>query len=117
MQTFQLVPNPEYRSDRVSVWGRDMRFTPDGRYLHIPGETLNFLDTQEEQPPTALGVVYGFANGGALSMGRTEGFNNELIVTNTRSGRKRAIRDLKECNPVHGAVTADGKIYYVAVWP
>jgi WD40 repeat protein len=118
MQTFQLVPDPASVNGRVNVWQRDMRFTPDGRYLYVANDSLNFLDTRGDRPPAALPkCVYGFANNGELGVGRTEhGDGERLLTVNLRTGES-VTRELKGRAVSHGAVTAAGELFYVAVWP
>src|SRR5262245_38427033 len=117
MQVFQLVPGPALAHAGVTVWRRDMRFTPDGRFLHVPSNALNFLDTQGERAPAALAdVVYGFADGGALAVGCLHKLDAELVATNIRTSA-RVTRKLKGCRLAHGAVTTDGELFYVAVLP
>src|SRR6266545_1405944 len=102
MQVFQLVPKAG--RERVNVFRRDMRFSPDGRYLHVPSDSVNFLDTQGDQPPKELAdIVYGFTPDGARTIGCCNQLDGELLVVNLKTG-KRLTRVLKDCVVAHGAV-------------
>src|SRR4051812_30380977 len=100
MQVFQLPP-PE--GDRLWIGRAGVRFTPDGRYLYVPANTRNFLDTLGKQPPEVLlHQVYGFAGGGVLSVACDSPIEGNLVVTNIRT-KESAHYKQKGCVVTHAA--------------
>ena len=96
MQVFQL-PAPE--GDGLWVGHSGVRFTPDGRYLYVPANTRNFLDTlREQRPGVLLHRVFGFAGDGTLSVACYSPTEGNIVVTNIRTRKRDAHEQKAGCN-------------------
>ena len=97
-----------------------MTFTPDGRYLFVPANAHNFLDTQgKRQPETLLHNVFGIVGNGTFCVACDSPIEANLVVTNILT-KECAAHKQNGCVVTHGAVSTDGESLYVAVslpWP